>query len=169
MKKRDNAEQQKQLRQDSYHLVLANFLLVSRVKTDFLVVLLKGSEILTSLREFTFLHTLTDVPVDEGTLGVEEIELVVKPAPRGRDGGRVGEHAQRASNLGKITARDVRRGLVANTELEASWAPVDELNSTLRLDDRHRGVDVLRNDVATVQQSTRHCNGVSIVNYDMTI
>jgi hypothetical protein len=42
----------------------------STVNANFLVVLLKSSEIFTSLGEFTFLHTLTDVPVNEGTLGV---------------------------------------------------------------------------------------------------
>ena len=156
MKKRDNAEQQKQLRQDSYHLVLANFLLVSRVKTDFLVVLLKGSEILTSLREFTFLHTLTNVPVDEGTLGVEEIELVVKSAPGSRDGGSVGQHAKAARNLGKVTTRDVGGGLIADTELEASGAPVDELNGTLGLNDADSGIDILGDDITTVKESTSH-------------
>ena len=39
------------------------------------------------------------------------------------------EHAKTARDFGGITARNVRRGLVANTELEASWAPVDKLNS----------------------------------------
>ena len=57
--------------------VLASLLNVRRVNADLLVVLLEGGEILTSLREFTFLHTLTDVPVDEGTLRVQEVELVV--------------------------------------------------------------------------------------------
>ena len=39
------------------------------------------------------------------------------------------EHAKTARDLGGITTRNMRRGLVANTELEASWAPVDKLNS----------------------------------------
>merc|ERR1712048_439438 len=38
--------------------------------TDFFVILLQGGQILTSFGEFTFFHTFTDVPVDEGTLGV---------------------------------------------------------------------------------------------------
>merc|ERR1712139_758390 len=42
-----------------------------------LVVLLESSEVLTGFGELTLLHTLTDVPVDEGTLGVHEVELVV--------------------------------------------------------------------------------------------
>ena len=160
MKKRDNAEQQKQLRQESYHLVLAHFLLVSRVETDFLVVLLKGSKVLTSLRELTLLHTLTDIPVHKGTLRVQEVELVVKTTPRGRNGSRVGQHAQTASDLGEVTSGNVRRGLVANTELETSRAPVDELDRALGLDQADSGVCVLRNDIAAVEQSASHYDDI---------
>lgn len=32
------------------------------------------------------LHTLTNVPVDKGTLGVHEIEFVIKTSPRRRNG-----------------------------------------------------------------------------------
>lgn len=63
-------------------LVLANLLSVCGVNAYFLVVLLEGGEILTSLRELSLFHTLTDVPVDEGTLRVEQVELVVETAPR---------------------------------------------------------------------------------------
>ena len=69
---------------------------VGRVNANLLVVLLQGSQVLTGLGEFTFLHTLTDVPMDEGTLGVKEIELVVKTAPGTRDGSGVGQHAHAA-------------------------------------------------------------------------
>ena len=58
-------------------LVLSLLLDVSGVNANLLVVLLQRSEVLTSLRELAFLHTLANVPVDEGTLGVHEVELVV--------------------------------------------------------------------------------------------
>ena len=80
-----------------HRLVLPSLLLVtvSGVRADLLVVALERSKVLTGLREFTLkvnksagdrleefhmthlLHTLTDVPVDEGTLRVQEVELVV--------------------------------------------------------------------------------------------
>ena len=67
-----------EVRRCSERLVLAKFLVaLSRVNTDLLVVLLKGRKILTSLGKLTLLHTLTDVPVNKGTLGVHEVELVV--------------------------------------------------------------------------------------------
>ena len=46
---------------------------------DLLVVELKSSEILASLGELALLHALADVPVDEGALGVHQVELVVQP------------------------------------------------------------------------------------------
>ena len=99
---------------------------------------------------------LTDVPVDEGTLRVQEIKLVVETAPRGRDGRRVGKHAQAASDLCEVTARDVRGGLIADTELEAGRAPVNELDGPLRLNETDCRVRVLGDHVATVEESASH-------------
>ena len=79
------------------HLVLSSLLLtIPRVGANLLVVALKGREVLTGLGELTLdesaskykpmaeqdrvtylLHTLTNVPVDEGALGVHEVKLVV--------------------------------------------------------------------------------------------
>ena len=40
--------------------------------------------------------------------------------------------------------------------LEASWAPVDELDGPLGLDGGDSGVDVFGDDVATEEEATRH-------------
>lgn len=48
------------------------------------------------------------------------------------------------------------RGLVADTKLEASRAPVDELDGALCLEGSHSGVSVLGDDVTTVQQAGGH-------------
>merc|ERR1719233_2303967 len=63
------------------------------VDTDFFVILLEGGEILTGFGEFTFFHTFTDVPMDESSLGVHEIEFVVETSPCLGDGGGVAQHA----------------------------------------------------------------------------
>ena len=131
--------------------ILSSLLYIGGVNADLLVVLLKGSKILTSLREFTLLHTLADVPVDEGTLRVEEVKLVIEAAPRTRDRSGVRQHAQATSDLRQVATRDVSGGLVADTELEASWAPIDELDGTLRLDDGNRSIDILGHNIATVK------------------
>jgi len=137
------------------HLVFS-LLNVSGVNANFFVIFLQSRQILPGLREFTLLHTLTDVPVDKGTLGVKEVELVVKATPGRRDGSCVGQHAHAARDLGKITARDVSRRLIADTKLETCRAPVDELNGTLSLDDGDGGIDILGDNIAAVQKSTGH-------------
>ena len=140
------------------HLVLASLLNIRGVDAHLLVVLLEGGKVLTGLRELTLLHTLTDVPVDEGTLRVEEVELVVEAAPCGRDGGGVRQHAQTAGDLRKIATGDMGGWLIADTELEASGAPVNELDRTLCLDDSNSSVDVLGDDITTVEKRARHCS-----------
>jgi len=137
-------------------LVLGLFLNISGVDTDLLIVLLESGKILTGLGKLALLHTLTDIPVHEGTLGVEEIELVVETAPGGRDGSSVRQHAHATSDLSQVTTRDVGGGLIADTELETSRAPVDKLDGAFGLDDADGGVDVLGNDITTVEQSTSH-------------
>ena len=132
-------------------LVLNLFLSISGVDADLLVILLKSSKVLASLRELTLLHTLTNVPVHKSTLRVQEIEFVVETAPGGRDGSCVRQHAHATSDLGQVTTRDVGRGLITDAELETSRAPVDELNGALGLDNTDGRVNVLGNDVTTVK------------------
>ena len=94
--------------------------------------------------------------MDEGTLGVQEIELVIEATPRGRDGSRVGEHAQAASNLREVATRDMCGRLIADTKLEASWAPINELDRTLRLDQTNGRVRVLGDNITAVEESAGH-------------
>merc|ERR1711939_649389 len=99
-------------------LVLAAVL--ERLGSDLLVVLLQGRKVLTGLGELALLHALTDVPVDEGTLGVHEVELVVEAGQDLRDGGGIGHHADGAHDFGEIATGDDGRGLVVDANLEAA-------------------------------------------------
>ena len=65
--------------------------------------------------------------MDEGTLGVHEIELVVETGPGLSNGGGVAQHAHGSLHLGEITTGDNGRGLVVDADLEAGWTPVDKL------------------------------------------
>ena len=89
--------------------------------------------------------------MNEGTLGVHKIELVVDARVQLGDGGGVGHHRDGAHDLREVTARDHGRGLVVDAALEAGRAPVNELDGALGLDGRDGGVDVLGDDVAAVQ------------------
>ena len=137
-------------------LVLSSLLDVCGVNSNLLIVFFECGKILARFRELALLHTLTDVPVDKGTLGVQEIEFVVETAPRCRDGRRVRQHAHAAGHLGEITAGNVGGRLVADTELETSGTPIHELNGPAGLDDADSRIDILGNNIATIEQGTRH-------------
>merc|ERR1712002_1237581 len=94
--------------------------------------------------------------MNESSLGVHEIKLVVKSGPGFGDGCGVAQHADSALNLGQIATRNHSRGLVVDTDLESGWAPIYELDGPLGLDGGDGGVDVLGDDVSAVKQATRH-------------
>merc|ERR1719510_964761 len=102
-----------------------------------------GSHVLPSLREFSLLHALPDVPVDEGSLSVHQVELVVQPGPGLGDGGGVGEHAHSSLDLGKISSGHHGGWLVVDANLEAGGTPVNKLDGPLGLDGGDGGIDVL--------------------------
>merc|ERR1712138_135090 len=146
------------------YLVLLALLLalaLSGLGADLLIVLLEGGQVLTGLGELTLLHALADVPVDERTLGVHEVELVVDARVELGDGGRVGHHRDGAHDLGEVATGDDGRRLVVDAALEAGRAPVDKLDGALRLDGGDGRVDVLGDDVATVHEAHGHVFAVA--------
>ena len=149
-------------------LIFLSFLLaftLDGVDADLFVVLLQGSQILTSLGELALLHTLTHIPVDKGTLGVHQIELVIQTSPGLGDGRRVAQHAHGTLHLGQVTTRNNGGWLVIDADLETSGAPVDELDGALGLDGGDGGVHVLGHDVTTVQHATSHVLAVTWVTF----
>ena len=60
-----------------------------------------------------------------------------------RDSGGVGDHAARTHDLGQVTPGHNGWWLVVDAALEASWAPVHELNGTLGLDRGNGSVHIL--------------------------
>mmetsp|Transcript_19726 Transcript_19726/g.55730 ORF Transcript_19726/g.55730 Transcript_19726/m.55730 type:complete len:511 (-) Transcript_19726:7-1539(-) len=136
---------------------------ITGVGADLLVILLEGGQILTGLGELSLLHTFADVPVDEGALGVHEVELVVDAGQGLGDGGGVGDHANGALDVRQVSARDLLRWLVVDSALESGWAPVDELDGALGLDGGNGGVDVLWHDVSAVHEAARHVLSVARV------
>merc|ERR1719480_698039 len=91
-----------------------------RLDADLFVVLLERREVLPGFRKLTFLHALTDIPMDKCSLGVHEIELVVDTREDLRDGRGVADHAACAHHLGQVASRHNRRRLIVDAVLEAS-------------------------------------------------
>merc|ERR1711896_52430 len=103
--------------------------------------------------------------MDEGSLGVHEIELVIDSGEDLSDGGRVGDHADGSHDLGEVATGHDSGGLVVDTALEASGAPVDELDGSLGLDGGNGGVDVLGDNVTSVHHAAGHVFTVSWVTF----
>jgi hypothetical protein len=72
------------------------------------------------------------------------------------DGSGVRQHADGTLNFSQITTWHNRGWLVVDTDFEASWTPVDELNGSFRLDGGDGSVDILGDDITTVQQAAGH-------------
>ena len=60
--------------------VSISLLHITRVKANFLIVLLQGRHVLPCFRELSLLHSLADIPVDESSLGIHQIKLMIQPA-----------------------------------------------------------------------------------------
>jgi len=104
--------------------------------------------------------------VNEGSLGVHEIELVVKSSPGFGDSGGVAQHANSSLDLGQVSAWNDSWWLVVDTDLETGWAPVNELDGSLGLDGGDSGVDVLWHNITSVQHAAGHVFTVSWIALD---
>merc|ERR1719161_814408 len=64
-------------------------LALRRLDAYFLIILLKCREVFAGLGKLSLLHTLADIPVHKGALGVHQIKLVVDARKDLGDGSRV--------------------------------------------------------------------------------
>ena len=79
------------------------------------------------------------------------------------NGGWVGDHADCSHDLGEVTSRDNGGGLVVDSDLEASGTPVNELDGSLGLDGGNGSIDVLGDNVTSVEHGAGHVLSVSWV------
>jgi hypothetical protein len=71
-----------------------------------------------------------------------------------------------AVDLGEIAVGDHLRRLEADTNLESSGAPIDELDGALCLKSGDGGVHILGHDISTVEQAGSHVLAVAGVALD---
>ncbi|ELK23891.1 hypothetical protein MDA_GLEAN10020514 [Myotis davidii] len=128
----------------------------ARIHTNFLIILLKGSHVLTGLIKLSFLHALTYLPVDKGTLGNHQVKPVVQVSPGLSNSYGVAQHAHRLLYFGQVSTRYHSGRLVINANFEASGAPVHKLDSTPGLDGGNGSIDIFGDHVTMVQQTTSH-------------
>jgi hypothetical protein len=73
------------------------------------------------------------------------------------------EHLHSTVDFSKISVRNHLRWLEADTNLESSWAPINELDGALCLEGSNSGVDIFSDNVTTVQQAGSHVLSVTRV------
>jgi hypothetical protein len=69
-------------------------------------------------------------------------------------------------DLGKVTTGNNGRGLVVDTNFKTSGTPVNKLDCTFGLDGGDCRIDILGNDITTVQETARHVLSVTGVTLD---
>merc|ERR1719499_1414017 len=79
-------------------------LALSRLNANFFVILFKRGQIFACFTELTFFHAFTNIPMDERTLGIHQIELVVDARKYLGNGRGVADHAAGTHHLGQITS-----------------------------------------------------------------
>merc|ERR1712151_417118 len=115
--------------------------------TDLFVVLLEGSQVLTSLRKFAFFHILADIPMHEGPLAVHKIKLVVDAGEYFCDSCAIADHTTSQHYLCKVSARNNCWRLVVDPTLETCGTPVHELDGPLGLNGGHCCIHILGHNI----------------------
>jgi len=133
-------------------------LLVSRsLGKNIQVILLEESKIFTGFGEFSLFHTLSDIPVDEGSLGVHKVELGDKSLGEdSADGDVVGNHDNVSRGISDIISITKLWGLVVESNLESGWAPVNEGDLVVGLDPLGDLVGFLGSDISSVVEGDGH-------------
>merc|ERR1711939_1134197 len=121
------------------------------------VVLLQEAKVLTGLGEFSLLHTLTDVPVDEGSLGVHKVELGNNSlAEDSADSDVVSDHGAVDGGGRQVIVGHKCGWLIIQSNLVTGWAPVHEGQFIVVLQPLDGFVGVLRLDVTSEEDGYGH-------------
>ena len=104
--------------------------------------------------------------MNEGPLGVHEVELVVQSGPGLHDGGGVGETADCPHHFGQISARNHCWWLVVDPNLEPRGTPVDKLDGFLVFNRSNGSIDILGHNITSVQEATGHVFAMTGITLD---
>ena len=91
--------------------------------------------------------------MNKSTLGVHKIKLMVKTSPSLSDSSGVRQHTNGTLDLGEITTGYNGWGLVVDTNFETGGTPVDKLDGAFGLDGSDGSVDILGDNIASVEHA----------------
>ena len=90
---------------------------------------------------------------------------MVKSCPGFSNSCSVAQHTHGTLDLGQVTTWYNSGWLVVDADLETGWTPIDELDGSLGLDRGNSGVDVLGDDVTSVQHTAGHVFAVTWITF----
>merc|ERR1712012_827819 len=90
------------------------------------------------------------------SLCIHQVKLVVKPCPCLHDGCGVCQTTNSSLDFGQICARHHCWWLVIDAYFESSWAPINKFNRFRCLDGCNGGIDVLGDNISSVQETDGH-------------
>ena len=99
--------------------------------------------------------------MDESSLGIHEIEFVINSWEDFSNCSWVWDHAACSHNLGEVTSWNHSWWLIVDSAFESSWAPVDELDSSLGLNGCNSGVNIFWYDISSIHETASHVFTVS--------
>lgn len=136
-----------------------------RLQPHLFVVLLQRRQILPSLWELPFFHTLPHIPMHKRPLGIHQIKLMINSRKHFGYWCSVRYHAYCAHNFCHIATWDDCGGLVVDADFEACGAPVDEFDCSLGFYCLDSWANILRNDITTIHQRARHILSMSGITF----
>merc|ERR1719367_1254841 len=133
------------------------FFVRSLFRDNIQVVLLQESKIFTGFTEFTFFHTFTNVPVDVCSLRVHHVVFLAQSFLEDSvNSNVVSDHDGVSLSVCHVIIRNAGSWDVVQTNLETSWAPLDEGDLSLSLHPLHGAVGDLGLDGTSVVKRDGH-------------
>lgn len=100
---------------------------------------------------------------------VEQNLLMIKTSPGFSDSSSVWKHANSTRYFSEISPRYDSWRLVVDSDFEASWTPINELNRAVGLDSSDRSIDILRNDITTIEKTYSHILAMTRITFNHLI
>ena len=86
---------------------------------------------------------------------------MVKSGEDFSNSGGVGDHTDSSHDFSEITSWDNSWWLIVDSDFEASWAPINELDSSFGLNGGNSSIDIFWDDVTSVHHGASHIFTVS--------
>ena len=135
------------------------------LNSHLLVIFLKSCQVFSCFWKFSFLHSFTDIPMNECSFCIHEIEFVIESRKDFSNCCCVWDHATSSHNFGQVTTRDNSWRLIVDSDLETCWTPINKLNCSFCFDCCNSSVDILGHNISSVHHRAGHIFSMSWITF----